>query len=159
MAYFIELDKAVVLVWLDWLVFCEYGFSVSALWCPLTIPTIFLGFLLPWAWGISSRLFQQSAAAAPYLGWGVSPPTAIPDLQYGMAPLGPPAPTQPPLLGRGVAPPSRRKFLAFTRWTFVSKVVSLFFNTLSTFVIAFLPRSKHLLISWLKLKRNYLGSS
>ena len=28
---FIELDKAVVLVWLDWLVFCEYGFSVSAL--------------------------------------------------------------------------------------------------------------------------------
>ena len=28
---FIELDKAVFLVWLDWLVFCEYGFSVSAL--------------------------------------------------------------------------------------------------------------------------------
>ena len=32
---FIELEKAVVLVWLDWLVFCDYGFSVSALWCPL----------------------------------------------------------------------------------------------------------------------------
>ena len=32
---FIELDKAVALVWLDWLVFCDYGFSVSALWCPL----------------------------------------------------------------------------------------------------------------------------
>ena len=32
---FIELDKAVVLVWLDWLIFCEYGFSVFALWCPL----------------------------------------------------------------------------------------------------------------------------
>ena len=31
---------------------------------------------------------------------------ALPDLQRGMAPLGPPAPTQPPLLGRGVAPPS-----------------------------------------------------
>ena len=30
---FIELDKAVVLVWLDWLLFCEYGFGVSALWC------------------------------------------------------------------------------------------------------------------------------
>ena len=29
---FIELDKAVVLVWLDWLVFSEYGFSMSALW-------------------------------------------------------------------------------------------------------------------------------
>ena len=34
----LELDKAVVLVWLDWLVFCEYGFSVSALWCPLATP-------------------------------------------------------------------------------------------------------------------------
>ena len=65
---FIELDKAVVLVWLDWLVSCEYGFSVSALWCPLATPTV-----LPWALGISSRLLQQSAAAAPYLGWGVSP--------------------------------------------------------------------------------------
>ena len=32
---FIELDKTMVLVWLNWLVFCEYGFSVSALWCPL----------------------------------------------------------------------------------------------------------------------------
>ena len=45
---FIELDKAVFLVWLDWLVFCEYGFSVSALWWPLATPTILLGFLLPW---------------------------------------------------------------------------------------------------------------
>ena len=70
---FIELDKAVVLVWLDWLVFCEYGFSVSALWCPLATPTILLGFLLPWTWGVSSQLLQQSSAAAPYLGWGVSP--------------------------------------------------------------------------------------
>ena len=70
---FIELDKAVVLVWLDWLVFCEYGFSVSALWCPLATPTVWLGFLLPWAWGISSRLLQQSAAVAPYLGGAVSP--------------------------------------------------------------------------------------
>ena len=42
-----ELDKAVVLVWLDLLVFCDYGFSVSALWCPLATPTILLGFLLP----------------------------------------------------------------------------------------------------------------
>ena len=59
-------------MWLDWLVFCEYGFSVSAFWCPLATPTILLGFLLPWAWGISSLLLQQSAAAALYLGWGVS---------------------------------------------------------------------------------------
>ena len=71
---FIELDKAVVLVWLDWLVFCEYGFSVSALWCPLATPTILLGLLLPWVWGISSRPLQQSAAAAPYLRRGLSPP-------------------------------------------------------------------------------------
>ena len=69
---FTELDMAVVL-WSDWLVFCDYGFTVSALWCPPTTPTVLLGFLLPWAWGISSQLLQQSAAAAPYLGWGVSP--------------------------------------------------------------------------------------
>ena len=41
------------------------------------------------------------------------------------------------------------KTIAFTRWTFVGKVRSLLFNTLSGFVIAFLPRSKCLLISWL----------
>ena len=39
---------------------------------PLTTPTILLGFLLPWMWGISSGLHQQSAVAAPYLGQGVS---------------------------------------------------------------------------------------
>ena len=44
---------------------------------------------------ISSRLLQQSAAAPP-------------DLEHGIAPLGPPAPAQPPLLGRGVGPPGRR---------------------------------------------------
>ena len=55
-------------MWSDWLIFCDYGFSVSALWCPLVIPTVLLGFLLPWTWGICSRLLQQSAAAAPYLG-------------------------------------------------------------------------------------------
>ena len=70
---FIELDTAVVLVWLDWLVFYEDGFSVCALWCPIATPTILLGFLLPWAWDISSQLLQQSTATAPYLGWGVSP--------------------------------------------------------------------------------------
>ena len=43
------------------------------------------------------------------------------------------------------------KTIALTIWTFVSKVMSLLFNPLSSFVIAFLPRSKLLLISWLKL--------
>ena len=42
------------------------------------------------------------------------------------------------------------KTKAFTRWTFVGKVMSLLFNILSRLVIAFLPRSKHLLISWLQ---------
>ena len=40
--------------------------------------------------------------------------------------------------------------LALTRWTFVGKVMSLLFNMLSRLVIAFLPRSKHLFISWLQ---------
>ena len=39
---------------------------------------------------------------------------------------------------------------ALTRWTFVGKVISLLFNMLSRLVISFLPRSKHLLISWLQ---------
>ena len=42
-----------------------------------------------------------------------------------------------------------RKTIALTRRTFVGKVMSLLFNMLSRFVITFLPRSKHLLISWL----------
>ena len=40
------------------------------------------------------------------------------------------------------------KTIALTRWTFVGKVTSLLFNMLSRFVLAVLPRSKHLLISW-----------
>ena len=40
--------------------------------------------------------------------------------------------------------------IALTRRTFVGKVISLLFNMLSRLVIAFLPRSKHLLISWLQ---------
>ena len=42
------------------------------------------------------------------------------------------------------------KTTALTRWTFVGKVMSLFFNMLSRLVITFLPRSKRLLISWLQ---------
>ena len=43
-----------------------------------------------------------------------------------------------------------RKTTALTRWTFVGKVMSLLFNMLFRFVRTFLPRSKHLLISWLQ---------
>ena len=42
------------------------------------------------------------------------------------------------------------KTIALTRWTLVGKVVSLLLNMLSRLVITFLPRSKHLLISWLQ---------
>ena len=42
------------------------------------------------------------------------------------------------------------KTIALTRWTFVGKVMFLLVNMLSRLVITFLPRSKHLLISWLQ---------
>ena len=42
------------------------------------------------------------------------------------------------------------KTIALTRWTFVGKAISLLFNMLSRLAITFLPRSKHLLISWPK---------
>ena len=42
------------------------------------------------------------------------------------------------------------KTIALTRWTFFGKVMSLLFNLLSRLVITFLPRSKHLLLSWLQ---------
>uniref|UniRef100_A0AC11E7A4 Uncharacterized protein n=1 Tax=Ovis aries TaxID=9940 RepID=A0AC11E7A4_SHEEP len=42
------------------------------------------------------------------------------------------------------------KTITLTRWTFVDKVMSLLFSMLSRWVITFLPRSKHLLISWLQ---------
>ena len=42
------------------------------------------------------------------------------------------------------------KTIALTRWTFVNKVISLLFNMLSRLVIAFLPRSRSLLTSWLQ---------
>ena len=50
-------------MWSDWLIFWDCGFSLSALWCPLSAPTVLLGFLLPWTWSISSWLLQQRAAA------------------------------------------------------------------------------------------------
>ena len=45
---------------------------------------------------------------------------------------------------------STGKTIALTRWIFVFKVMSLLLNMLSRLVIAFLPKSKHLLISWLQ---------
>ena len=42
------------------------------------------------------------------------------------------------------------KTIALVRWTFVGEVMSMLFNMLSRFLIVFLPRSNHLLISWLQ---------
>ena len=42
------------------------------------------------------------------------------------------------------------KTIALTIWTFVGKMMSLLFNMLSRLVMAFLPRSRHLLITWLQ---------
>ena len=50
------------------------------------------------------------------------------------------------------------KTIALTRRTFISKVMSLILNMLSSFVIVFLPRSKYLLISWLQSPKLLLSS-
>ena len=50
------------------------------------------------------------------------------------------------------------KAIALTRWTFVGKVMSLLFNMQSQLVIAFLPRSKCLLISWLQSPSAVIGA-
>ena len=89
---FTELDKAVVL-WSDWLVFCDYSFSVSALWCPLTTPTVLLGFSYL-GHGCSSKVQPLLLILDE-----VSPP----DLEHGVAPLSPLVPAQPLLLRHGVA--------------------------------------------------------
>ena len=47
------------------------------------------------------------------------------------------------------------KTIALIRWTFVGKVTSLLFNMLSRLIIAFLPRSKLLLISWLQSQGSF----
>ena len=49
------------------------------------------------------------------------------------------------------------KTIALTRPTFIGKVMSLLFNMLSRLVITFLPRSKHLLISWLQSPSAEIG--
>ena len=92
---FIELDMAVVL-WSDWLVSCDYGFSVPALWYCHATPTILLGFLWLWTWDVSSRLLLT-------LDEGYLLTAAPPDLERGVTPLGPLVPAQLLLLGHGVA--------------------------------------------------------
>ena len=59
--------------------------------------------------------------------------------------------TQPSLLSSShICTCTTGKTIALTIWTFVGKVMSVLFNMLSVFLIAILPRSKHLLILWLQ---------
>ena len=69
---FIDLDKTVVHV-IRLATVCDCGFSLSALSSPLSVPTVLLGFLLPWTSGISSWPLQQSTATTLYLGCGIAP--------------------------------------------------------------------------------------
>ena len=100
---FIELDKAVVLVWLDWLVFCEYGSVCLPSDALLQHLPSYLGFSYL---GLGVSLHSCSSKAQPLLltlDEVYLLTTTLSDLQLGIAPLGPPAPVQPRLLGRGVA--------------------------------------------------------
>ena len=69
---FIEIDKAVVRV-IRLASFLWLWFQCVCPLMPSCAPPVSLGFLLLWTWVISSQLLQQSAATAPYLGWGVCP--------------------------------------------------------------------------------------
>ena len=91
---FIELDKAVVLVWLDWLVFCDYGFSVSAFWCPLATPT-YLGFSYLGCGVSLHSCFSKAQPLLLTLDERYPLTAAPPDLERGVDPLGPPALLQP----------------------------------------------------------------
>ena len=89
-------------MWSDWLVFCEHGFSVSALWCPLVHLPSYLG-LSHLGCGVS--LHGCSSKVQPLLltlDEGYLLMAAPPDLQHGVSPLGPPAPVEPLLLGLSI---------------------------------------------------------
>ena len=114
---FIELDRTVVL-WSDWLVFCDYHFHVSALWCTLATPTVFLGFLLHWTWGLSSWPLQESAATALYLGSRVAPNPCRPDLGCREAPLqcASVLPLQPPRFCATIAAVATNNSTTYYSW-------------------------------------------
>ena len=69
--------------------------------------TLDMGYLLPWTWGISSRCSSKAHPLLLTLEEEYLLTAAPPNLEGEIAPLSPPAPAQPPLLGHGVAPLSR----------------------------------------------------
>ena len=86
-------------MWSGWLVFCDYGFSVSALWCLWQLLPSYLGFSYL---GCEVSLHSCSRKLQPL--FLTLDKVALPDLEHGVAPFSPSAPMQPPLFGCGVAP-------------------------------------------------------
>ena len=88
-------------MWLDWLVFCDYGLCVCPL-MPLRHLLSYLGFSYPergvYLQGCSSKAQLLLITLDEWYLLTAAPP----DLEHGVAPLGPPAPTQPLLLGRSL---------------------------------------------------------
>ena len=88
----------------DWPVFCDYGVNVSSVWClSLHLPS-YLGFSY-----LGHEISFHSCSSKvqpllPTLDEGYLLMAAPPDFKHGVAPLRPLAPTQPLLLGRGIAP-------------------------------------------------------
>ena len=106
---YIELDKTVAL-WSDWLVSHDYGFSLSALWCPLTTPTILLGFLLPWTWWylFMAPPAKHSRCSLPWMRGMFSRCPSWPWMWSSSSE--PSFAGQPLLLAGGVAPFSHRPY-------------------------------------------------
>ena len=91
----------------DWLVFCDYGLVCLPSYALLQHLLSYLGFSYL---GRGISLHDCSSKAQPLLltlDEGYLLTAAPPDLECEVAPLGPPLPEQPPLLGRGVAPLGR----------------------------------------------------
>ena len=97
-------------MWLDWLLFCDYGFSVSALWCLSQHLPSYLGFSYLGSGVCLHGCSSKAQLLLLTLDEGYLLTATPPDIEHGVAPLGPPAPTQPPLVGHGVAP------LSFHPW-------------------------------------------
>ena len=112
-----------------WPKYCSFSFSIS----PSNEYSSFISFRIYCFWSACSPRDSQESSPEPQFQ---SIDSSV--LAFFMVQLSHPHMTT-------------GKTVALTRQTFVSKVMSLLFNMLSRLVIAFLPRGKHLLISWLQL--------